>query len=395
MKKLKNLGIVIAFCFSQFFIQCTNDENKRIREKEMTEQETNEIVVLKNFLSAKMGIDLKYIIYDLKIEAFIIDSDMMISLEDANQRFNKANFKITNKTNQMTYHMLMTPEIAAFIKIYVSPEVSSDWRVAINKAVNNWNTINSSINISIVNTSESSNILIYASDRGASGPIAAAWLPNYKGEPGDSININTYFNNLDASKKVNAMTHELGHTFGLEHTDNKTGDLIPCTPVSDLNSVMFSTVHEWKGFTAFDNIAISTLYPVVEGTKKLYRFKKNQYYYYTTNPCEIVPGKDGYVFDKDAGYLYKTQISGTVPLYRILNGNTVKDHRLNKVQTSSNDVILGYLYPTQEVGTVPLYNFGIYEPRPGETPSYVYHILHTTDNSDGILKVVTGYVVSK
>lgn len=129
--------------------------------------------------------------------------------------------------------------------------------------------------------------------------------------------------------------------------------------------------------------------------KKLYRYKKNQYYFYATNACEITPGKDGYIFDGDAGYLYSTQVSGTVPLYRIVNGTTVKDHRLNKIKSSSNDVIVGYLFPTQQPGTTALYSYGIYESKLGQTPSYMYHYKYTTINSDAVLKVIVGYVSNK
>jgi hypothetical protein len=67
---------------------------------------------------------------------------------------------------------------------------------------------------------------------------------------------------------------------------------------------------------------------VAEGAKKLYRFKKNGYYFYTTNPCEISHGKDGYIYDGDLGYLYTMQVSETIPLYRVLNGTIDKGHQM-------------------------------------------------------------------
>jgi len=225
--------------------------------------------------------------------------------------------------------------------------------------------------------------------------IANAYMASSTGQPGKAIFINTYFNNLSASKKINAMVHELGHNFGLTHTNELKGTLISCTPLVDYDSVMFPITHEWTGFSVYDNIAISTLYPVAVGAKKLYRYKINKYYFYATNACEITPGKDGYIFDGDAGYLYSTQIAGTVPLYRILNGTSIKDHRLNKVQNSSSDVILGYLFPTQQPGTTALYSYGIYESKLGQTPSYMYHYKYTTINSDAVLKVIVGYVSNK
>lgn len=394
MKKIKKITFVVALCFSQFFIQCSNDDNNRISEKVMKEQETNEIALLRNFLSTSLPMNINKIIYDSNTSTFIIDGDVVMPLEHARDHYSHSGLKNTNKINQQSSVYKLQPEMAALVQVYISSEVTSEWRIAMNKAINTWNNTNSSINITTVNTSTSLSVNLIMGDIGDRSIIANAYYPS-GGKPGTRIMINTNFaNKLNDADRIHTMIHELGHTFGLSHTNESSGSLIPCTSSKDTSSIM-GMHDDTTTFTYYDNVAISTLFPVAVGAKKLYRFKKNQYYFYTTDPCEIVDGKDGYVFDKDAGYLYEAQIAGTVPLYRILNGNTVKDHRLNKVQTSSNDVILGYLYPTQEVGTVPLYNYGIYEARPGETPSYVYHILHTTDNSDAILKVVTGYVVSK
>lgn len=227
---------------------------------------------------------------------------------------------------------------------------------------------------------------------GSSETIANAYLPSYGGQPGSTVSINTYYNTIAASKKNNVITHELGHTFGLNHTDGSMGALIPCTPISDNNSVMFSGVQEWSGFSAYDIIAISTLYPLDTAAKKLYRYKKENYYFYSTDACEIIPNTDGYVFDNDAGYLYSVQVLGTVPLYRSLNGETVKDHKLSTISSSSDDIIIGYLYLTQEPGTKPLYsNVASYEYFP-----WNYHYLYTTNTNDTVLKdVILGYVLSK
>ncbi|WP_158235318.1 M57 family metalloprotease [Flavobacterium sp. 9] len=285
--------------------------------------------------------------------------------------------------------------MAASVQVYTSSEVTSEWRIAINKAINIWNDTNSGINITTVNTSTSLSVNVVMGEIGDRSHIANGYYP-YGGKPGTRIMINTNFiNKLKDADRLHTMIHELGHTFGLRHTNEPAGYLIPCTSPKDIWSIMFGMHDDTTTFTYFDNVAISTLYPVALGTKKLYRYKKNQYYFYATDACEITPSKDSYILDGDAGYLHSTQIPGTVPLYRILNGSTVKDHKLNKNQTSSNDVILGYLYPTQQPGTTPLYSYGIYESKPGQTPSYMYHYNYTTTNSEAILKVIIGYVNNK
>lgn len=188
----------------------------------------------------------------------------------------------------------------------------------------------------------------------ASTAIAHAQYPN-GGRPGSYIEINTSYNHIVSSKKVFAMTHEFGHNFGLDHTNNGYR-IIDCTPNEDENSVMNSVVSEWTKFSFYDNVAISTLYPVAQGAKKIYRYRKNNYYLYTTNPCEIAPGKDGYLFDGDVGYLYSTQVSGTVPLYRSAQGNAInKWHKLSTSKPLIGGDLLGYLCLNKEPGTTALY----------------------------------------
>ena len=385
----KKIRLLIALCFSLLLIHCSNDDNKEIK----SEKYSDEVIELRDFLSAKMVVDLKNITYDSDKSAFIIDGDMIMSLENAREYYNRSNLKIADKANQMRTFMLMNLESSASIKVYIEPEVSPKWRIAVNEAIDNWNSLNSSITLTIVNIPASSNIKVNAWNGTVNESIASADTPNYKGQPGKFVTINAYYNNLDDSKKVNVMIHEFGHNFGLEHTNKTVGELIPCTPISDINSVMHSIAEDWiSGFSYYDKVAISTLYSVATGTKKLYRYKKNQYYFYSADACEIVPDKEGYSFDGDAGYLYSTQILGTVPLYRSLNGTTIKDHKLSTIQKTSDDIILGYIYPNQTAGTIPLYS---------STSSYenfppLNHYLYTTKSNDDVKKIIiAGYLISK
>lgn len=152
--------------------------------------------------------------------------------------------------------------------------VPSDWKIAISEAITNWNKVNSSINITTQNIKSNLTIVIDSWESNSTQGIANAYMASSTGQPGKAIFINTYFNNLSASKKINAMVHELGHNFGLTHTNELKGTLISCTPLVDYDSVMFPITHEWTGFSVYDNIAISTLYPVAVDAKKLYRYKK-------------------------------------------------------------------------------------------------------------------------
>ncbi|KUJ61797.1 hypothetical protein AR687_11300 [Flavobacteriaceae bacterium CRH] len=387
--------LIIVFCSSHLFVQCSSDDNKKDTEQPVIEQYTDDVIMLRKFLSTSLHIDINKIIYDSGISSFIIDGDVVMPIEEARDHYSDSSCKNSNKTNQQYSGYKMKPEMAGSVQVYISPEVTSEWRIAINKAIIIWNNTNSSINITTTNTTTSLSINIIMGEIPEKYTIANASYPS-GGGPGKRMKINTiYMNKLNDTDRLHTIIHELGHNFGLGHTEETEGSLIPCTSSKDIGSIMFGMHDDNTAFTYFDNVAISTLYPIAIGTKKLYKYRKDQYYFYTTDPCEIIPSKDGYLLVGDAGYLYETQIPGTVPLYRILNGSTVKDHKLNKNQTSSNDVILGYLYPTQQPGTTALYSYGIYESKPGQTPSYMYHYDYTTTNSEAILKVIVGYVSNK
>jgi len=381
---------LIIFLLSQLFIRCSSDDNcVKVAEREMTEEEVLEINQLSNFLSEDLGITLKKIIYSPSKSAFVIDGDILMPLEDARQRLKKTDLKITDKANQRVSKKLIAPQFASSIQVYIYPEVPLEWRNAINESIKNWNNANTNLNLTVVKDQPLYGIKITMFDGGNIPAIAYGSLPS--GLPGDSITINTYYNNLEESKKINALTHEFGHCFGLLHTNDTDAALIPCTPVSEMNSVMFSLNQTWNGFTYYDNVAISTLYPVGLGTKKMYTFRKNKSFLYSSDPCEINPEKNDCILQEEACYLYSTQVEGTVPLYRSYDADS-QGHQLSRVQTSTDDVIQGYLYPTQQPGTTPLYRVTHYEFRP---QGNIYHYLYTTEDWGAPFQIITGYVIKR
>lgn len=384
MKKTRILVLMITICLSHLFIQCNNDESIAVQDP--SEHYTEEVVLLRNFLSTFLDIEKEKIIYNTEKSTFIIDGDVLITLDEARKRFNES--KLIDKRQQLNSKVRILPVNAKSIEVFISSEVPPEWRTAINQAIIHWNAINTIITLRIVSSSTDADTNITAVQDGTE---VIAWASYPDGTPGKRIIINTNFNHLAASNKIQAMVHEFGHTFGLLHTDS-TGSLIPCTPISDNVSVMFSRNMPWQDFTAYDNIAITSFYPIVPDTKKLYRYKKAQYYFYTTDPCEVISGRDGYVFDKDAGYVYATQMPETEPLYRSLNGTAFPDHKLSRIKKDQNDVILGYIYPFEVSGTTALYsNIASIDYFPT-----VNHYLYTTvPNPDVIKEIKVGYVLAK
>ena len=98
---------------------------------------------------------------------------------------------------------------------------------------------------------------------------AGSWPMN--GKPGSSIWINLdydYNKTIPRLQKIYNMVHELGHCFGLRHTNWKSRNEsnaydIYGTPDSDSYSVMNggTAEYQWSGFSEGDKSAISYLYP--------------------------------------------------------------------------------------------------------------------------------------
>jgi hypothetical protein len=120
--------------------------------------------------------------------------------------------------------------------------------------------------ISQVSTSTGADVRVNAITENGAGWIARATLPGSNGAPGSIMTINMYHNGLDAGRKLFAMAHEMGHNFGLLHTNQTDGTIIPGTPATDANSVMNSFVLAWAGFTYYDQVAVQVLYPSGSGS---------------------------------------------------------------------------------------------------------------------------------
>ncbi len=151
-----------------------------------------------------------------------------------------------------------------------------NWREEIQEAINLWNPLS---NLKMTYTSEVNPDILIRSDAIDPTPLddyviaAASWPTN--GQPGSSIRINLdYYNNktIPRLQKIYNMVHELGHCFGLKHTNWKSigeseANHIDGTPISDPNSIMNggTAEYQWNGFSEGDKEAIKRLYPFFKG----------------------------------------------------------------------------------------------------------------------------------
>jgi hypothetical protein len=247
------------------------------------------IETLRSSVAASTGAPLTAVQYNAANKSFIVASDAMISLEDALKRFPEtADVKPSSSgSDQRVYTYTVSRTNASNIAFYVDGTVPAAWVSALDQAIANWNSTNSLVFMNRVTsgttttttggngngkgkkggttttttTTPTYNVLVTTTYDANTSMIAQAYYPEYTGTAGKQVTINTYYNSLSTAQKIFAMTHELGHTIGLTHTDQTYGNLIPGTPEVDANSVMNSFVLSWVGFTPYDITAVTTVYP--------------------------------------------------------------------------------------------------------------------------------------
>jgi hypothetical protein len=212
------------------------------------------------FLAETTGSSPDEIVYDNVKDQFIIHDDILISKTEVENYMSRESTR--GRTDQRRYTYIVSQSRVTNIKYYSDGSVPAAWRTAITQAVSAWNAVNgTALFISEVTSSTSADVRVNAIYEGGAGWVARATLPSSSGAPGSIMTINTYHNSLDAGRKLFAMAHEMGHNFGLLHTNQTDGTIIPGTPATDANSVMNSYVLPWAGFTHYDQVAVQVLYP--------------------------------------------------------------------------------------------------------------------------------------
>lgn len=246
------------------------------------------IETLRSSVAASIGANVNAVQYNASSKSFIVANDAMISLEDADKRFPETTDvkPSSSGTEQRVYTYTVARTNASNISFYVDATVPSIWVSALDQAIANWNSTNSLVFMKRVTTTTTTtttggtgngkgkkgsttttsstpsyNVLVTTTYDANTSMIAQAYYPEYTGTAGKQVTINTYYNSLSTAQKIFAMTHELGHSIGLTHTDQTYGNLIPGTPEVDANSVMNSFVLSWVGFTPYDITAVKTVYP--------------------------------------------------------------------------------------------------------------------------------------
>jgi hypothetical protein len=262
-KNLSRLAVPMLFVAALGAQSCSKSEVAELEAPEQTSTSAN-VTELKQFISRTTGTSIDKIAYSAADKTFTIDGDVTMTVSEATEHFNQeaSNTDLPTgssaSTQRKSFYTIARSK-ATTVTLYADATVPAVWLPVIDQAIANWNNTNSLLKISRT-TSSTAKIKVSGAYT-VSGTIATAVYPDYLGNPGKTIKINTYHNGLDASMKLFAITHELGHNFGFTHTDGTYGNIINGTPVSDPNSVMNSVCLPWSAFTAYDLKAVVAVYP--------------------------------------------------------------------------------------------------------------------------------------
>jgi len=253
----------------------------------------SDLDALKNFVASSTGLPESSVNYVASGQYFSAGKDARISLQDARLRMENDGVSASATAKQRVYVYTVTPTNVATITIYADSTVSADWLTALDASIANWNSTNSKVVMKRVTatttttttpTTTTSNgkkkrtttagttttttttlptykIKVTSFYDNATSTVAQAYMPDYYGNPGFEVDINTAYNYLSPAYKIFTLTHELGHAIGFTHTNGTYGNLIAGTPETDPNSVMNSFVLPWNGFTSYDVLAANTIYP--------------------------------------------------------------------------------------------------------------------------------------
>ncbi len=155
--------------------------------------------------------------------------------------------------------------------------LTSKQRTALQRAINNYNSLNIGLNFTLSFGTNYSpyDIVVYQNPNGQAGGVAG--FPS-NGNPYKYVQIFSGMNNYSTATNEHVMTHEIGHAVGLRHTDwstrqscGQSGESagydgavhIPGTPQGyDPNSVMLAcfSASEDGNFGYYDRVALEYLY---------------------------------------------------------------------------------------------------------------------------------------
>lgn len=208
------------------------------------------------------------------MENYLIEGDIAMTEE---QMQTMSSVSITDKQYR-TYNLVSSPKTINVIGYTGgSQALTSKQRTALEWAINNYNRLNMGINFTLTFGTNYSpyDIVVYQNQNGEAGGVAG--FPS-GGDPYKYVQIYSGMEAYDTNTNEHVMTHEIGHSVGLRHTDwfsrqscGQSGESadpdgavhIPGTPTGfDSNSIMLAcfSANEDGEFGYYDSVALNYLY---------------------------------------------------------------------------------------------------------------------------------------
>ncbi len=268
-KKITSVLKVSAFIILQVIVSCTKKESSFNPEAPSLGISKDSITNLMDYLIRTLDVKKSEIYYDQSRKLFIVQGDMEFSKEDLENSV-KSEIKKSKSpsVSQRVGPYTVSSSYIGYIRVKVSCTTPA-WITASKQAIKNWNLhpiiALTAVRFIEVTGSSAYDINIYETGTTASDNtwIASAPAPNSTRRPGPTVSIYNNHPNETPEKKAHVITHELGHTIGLKHTDGVEGTRIPGTAPSDTYSLMNNgggNVNRFLGFSNNDLIALRYLY---------------------------------------------------------------------------------------------------------------------------------------
>ena len=312
---MKKLTFSLLLLLTIGFVSCQNDdvvdESAFINVSELE----NDKSIIK-----ELGFDVSTLVD--RGDYYLVEGD--IGLIKKNLKQHLAEFKgdsyESSKTKQGYFSgRLVSLDNAKSMSVRIDASVpvsgtGSDWRSAVQTAINAWNNISGSCIYFYFTTSSTADITVRR-EYSSGGEYARVSDFPLNQKPSKEIVVNSMHDNGYAYK-ANTLIHEMGHTIGFLHTHytpaQQGGVLVPNTPTIDDNSIMSYNRDRSliPGFSSNDIAATKFLYPVL--------------------PTDYIPIHVGYV---------KVGDTFSIPL----NGKTVQGYAASFLHLGSGQFRVEYI----------------------------------------------------
>lgn len=261
-----------------FLVSCEKEEipreeMERVQQEEKISKETLEQLSSLHFNNKDVEM-IDFLLPDGSTEkSLLIEGDIVMS---PGQLFSMSPSAVTDKQYR-TYNLVNPGTVNVIGFTGGGQALTSKQRTALQRAISNYNALNIGLNFTLTFGTNYGpyDIVVYQNPNGQAGGVAG--FPS-GGNAYKYVQIFSGMENYSTSTNEHVITHEIGHSVGLRHTDwatrqscGQSGEAagndgavhIPGTPQGyDSNSIMLAcfSANEDGNFGYYDRVALEYLY---------------------------------------------------------------------------------------------------------------------------------------